>query len=44
MGAVVVEVRRWWQEGFVDGMSLIERSAWLAEAGVDYAYMRRLPH
>jgi hypothetical protein len=29
-GAVVVRVRRWWQEGFVDGKSLTEMSTRLA--------------
>jgi hypothetical protein len=42
-GAVVVRVRRWWQEGFVDGKSLTEMSTRLAGAGVDYAFERRLP-
>jgi hypothetical protein len=42
-GAVIVRVRRWWQEGFVDGKSLTEMSTRLAGAGVDYAFERRLP-
>jgi hypothetical protein len=43
-GVVVIKVRQQWQEGFMDGKSLTERSARLAGAGVNYAYGRRLPH